>query len=101
MKKAGNVITYYWKEDKSPDRFRDKIIFNLAKRKKIYVHDGWTIEQDMPDGSKRVCGAFYTVTGPKMLVDFLSWLTNFTIGKTHKVDVSTDEKGTITTCKDI
>lgn len=101
MKRGNNVITYYWNENKRPDRLRDKLIFVLAKRGVICVHDGWTIEQNMPDGSKRIVGAFYTVSGQKNLVDFLSWLTNLALGKTHKVQVDTDGDNNITNCKDL
>lgn len=100
MKKSGNVITYYWKENMAPDRLIDKLSYYLGKRKIISFHDRWTIEQNMRDGSNRACGAFYTITGSKWLVDFLSWATNVHLGKTNKVKLETENDGTITNCED-
>lgn len=97
MKQANNVITVYWDEDNRPERLRDYICSELSKRGVIKAHDAWTIE----DGRGDVCGAFYHVTGPKLLVDFLSWLTNLTMGKTHRVDVQTDETGQISRVKEL
>ena len=96
MKIGGNVITYYWKEDKTPDRLRDVLCYELFGRGVIKAHDYWTIEDD----KGQIVGAFYSVTGPKHLVNFLSWLTNLSFGNTHKVEVKTDEEGTIRSCKD-
>ena len=98
MKNGNNVITVYWStEDNQPERLRDVLCSKLSRRGIIKTHDCWTIE----DGRGDVCGAFYHVTGPKLLVDFLSWLTNFTFGKTHKVDVQTDETGQISRAQEL
>ena len=48
-----------------------------------------------------MCGAFYHITGPKLLVDFLSWLTNLTMGKTNKVDIQTDGTEQISSVKEL
>ena len=98
MKYSNNVITVYWNpEDGEPNRLRDYYCRQLFRRGIIEVHDAWTIE----DGHGDVCGAFYHITGPKFLVDFLSWLTNLAMGKTHKVDVQTDETGQINRVKEL
>lgn len=98
MKIGNNVITVYWTEDEQPERLRDVFCRELFRKGVIKAHDCWTIE----NSQKQVCGAFYHITGPKLLVDFLSWLTNLTMGKTHKVDVQADEKtGQISQVKEL
>lgn len=91
MKNGNNVVTVYWDEDKHPERLRDILCKELFRIGIITAHDGWTIENGRGD----VCGAFYHISGPKLLVDFLSWLTNIAMGRTHKVNVETDETGQI------
>ena len=97
MKIGNNVITVYWTEDEQPERLRDVFCRELFRKGVIQAHDCWTIE----NSHGQVCGGFYHITGPKILVDFLSWLTNFTVGKTHKVDVQTDETGQINQVKEL
>ena len=97
MKIGNNVITVYWTEDEQPERLRDVFCRELFRKGVIETHDCWTIE----NSQKQVCGGFYHITGPKLLVDFLSWLTNLTVGKTHKVDVQTDETGQISQVKEL
>ena len=97
MKIGNNVITVYWTEDKEPERLRDAFTRELFRKEVIKAYDGWTIE----NSQGQVCGGFYHITGPKLLVDFLSWLTNLTMGKTHKVDVQTDETGQISQVKEL
>lgn len=97
MKYSNNVITVYWTEDGQPKRLRDYYCRQLFRRGIIEAHDAWTIE----NSQGKVCGAFYHITGPKLLVNFLSWLTNLTVGKTHKVDVKTNEAGQISQVKEL
>ena len=98
MKIGNNVITVYWnQEDGEPNRLRDYYCRELFRRGIIEAHDCWTIE----NSQGQVCGGFYHITGPKSLVNFLSWLTNLTVGKTHKVDVQTDETGQISQVKEL
>lgn len=97
MKTGSNVITVYWDEGKQPERLRDVFCWQLFKCGIIVAHDCWTIE----NSSGEVRGAFYHVTGPKRLVDFLSWLTNLAMGKTHKVNVETDETGQISRVQEL
>lgn len=91
MKTGNNVVTIYWDEDEQPERLRDVLCSKLFRNGVIKAHDCWTIE----DGRGDIRGAFYHITGPKLLVDFLAWLTNLTSGQTHKVNVETDETGQI------
>lgn len=97
MKIGSNVITVYWTEDEQPERLRDVFSRELFRKGVIQAYDGWTIE----NSQGQVCGGFYHITGPKLLVNFLSWLTNLTMGKTHKVDVQTDETGQISSVKEL
>lgn len=99
--KSENVVTYYFDENGEPDRLRDKLVKALERKRCIEVGDEWAIERDMPDGSTRMCGVFATVMGPRLLVDFLSWLTNIHLGKVNHVSVTTDGKGTIKSAKDL
>ena len=97
MKMSNNVITYYWTKDGQPERLRDHYCWQLFKRGIIKAHDIWTIENSQGE----VCGAFYHISGPKVLVDFLSWLTDVHFGKGNKVNVQTDETGQISQVKEL
>ena len=97
MKIGNNVVTVYWTEDEQPERLRDVFTRELFRKGVIEAHDCWTIE----NSQGQVRGGFYHITGPKLLVNFLSWLTNLTMGKTHKVDVQTDETGQISQVKEL
>lgn len=97
MTNGNNVITYYCDENGKPDRLRDYYVRQLFRRGAILGIDGWPIENEKGE----IDGAFWHITGPKTLVNFLSWLTNLHFGKWNKVDVQTDETGQINQVKEL
>ena len=88
-KTKSNVITYYWNYKNGHARIRDILVYKLWKKGIIKIHkDYLTIIDESNEGR----GAFYSVDGPGILVDLLSWLTNIHMGKCTKTMVWTDNK---------
>ncbi len=80
MKKGANVITVYFDEHGEAEGLRGKLCRKLATDMKIETLDSRVIlnEKNQP------VGGFYYVSGAKLLVDFLSWLTDISFGNPFK-----------------
>ena len=89
MKKASNIVTYIWKKGKRrPIDILTKILFDLRV---IEQYDAIPIKNERNVEE----GAFYLVTGNRVLLDILSRLTDRFPGTTHseKVNVVHTHKG--------
>lgn len=93
---AINVMTYLFDKKGKPERMIDKISIAMSRLKLYKARDYWTLE----DENNNVVGAFYSIEGPKIVTDFLSWATNIRGKDTVSSTVNTDKFGRIINIKE-
>lgn len=98
MKKETGVITYYYDMNGRPERMKDIVIKKCLDTKIIKPLDYWGIEKD---GSNEPCGAFVHVEGNKLIIKFLSWLTNSHSSKGTVVELRANDTGKFISAKEL
>lgn len=92
---AVNVVTYMADENGEPKGIMSGIVRFMCRSGIIEPVDNRAIVRN---SDNKVMGAFYSVKGPKIVVDFLSWATNYPFKKrgSNLQNIETDPDGNIT-----
>ena len=95
---AINVVTYLMDDHGKPKGIMSNLLFKLCSHKIIKPIDNRAIRTI---DTNKLVGAFYSIDGPKPVVDFLSWATNSPFHKkgNNLQNIETDPNGNIRKCE--